>query len=42
MEAKKATQSAPRKTGVQIVTHENVKTPEMVQLLEPPVAKYLK
>ena len=29
-------------TGVQIVTPENVKTPEMVQLLDPPVAQYLK
>jgi ribose transport system substrate-binding protein len=29
-------------TGVQVVTPENVKTPEMVQLLEPPVAQYLK
>jgi ribose transport system substrate-binding protein len=28
-------------TGVQIVTPENVKTPEMMQLLDPPVAKYL-
>ena len=29
-------------TGVQIVTPENVKTPEMAQLLDPPVAQYLK
>ena len=29
-------------TGVHVVTPENVKTPEMVQLLEPPVAQYLK
>ena len=29
-------------TGVQIVTPENMKTPEMAQLLEPPVAQYLK
>jgi ribose transport system substrate-binding protein len=29
-------------TGVHIVTPENVKTPEMKQLLEPPVNEYLK
>ena len=28
-------------TGVHVITPENVKTPEMVQLLDPPVAKYL-
>jgi ribose transport system substrate-binding protein len=28
-------------TGVHVITPENVKTPEMVQLLDPPIAKYL-
>jgi ribose transport system substrate-binding protein len=29
-------------TGVQVVTTENVNTPEMKRFLEPPVAEYLK